>query len=233
MHAISLALLVLFFQRPDVPPPPPVIVVTGSAQVLATPDEATVRLGIVRQSPNAQAAQEQANLVAQEILGAIRKAGVPANQIQTASLVLSPIYAPRSPESREAPRIVAYNATNTVSVRVSNLSMVGAVIDAGLKAGANQLESVQFGLRNDLPAREEALKLAVQEARSKAQVMANALGVNLADVLEASEGGVSIVPLAEAGVGQRFEALSTPTPVSPGQIQVHANVSIRYRISSK
>ena len=230
MHAISFALFLMFVQRSDAPAPPPMLVVTGSAEILVVPDEATVRLGIVRQSTNAQAAQEQANATAQEILNAIGKAGVPANQIQTARLVLSPVYAPR--DSRDAPRIVAYNATNSVSVRVDNLSLVGAVIDAGLKAGANQLDGVQFGLRNDLPSREEALKQAVQEARSKAQVMADTLRVNLLDVLEASEGGVSIMPVAEAGMAQRL-SIAADTPVSPGQIQVHANVTIRYRISPK
>jgi hypothetical protein len=233
MHAISLALFLMFFQRPDAPTAPPVLVVNGSAQILVAPDEATVRLGIVRQAPMAQSAQEQVNTVAKEILAAIGKAGVPANQIQTARLVLSPIYAPRSPESRDAPRIVAYSATNTVSVRIDNLAIVGGVIDAGLKAGANQVEGVQFGLRNDLPSREAALKQAVQEARSKAQVMAEALRVNLAEVLEASEGGVSVVPTAEAGIGRFGLTADVATPVSPGQIQVQANVTIRYRISTK
>jgi uncharacterized protein YggE len=233
MHTVSLALLFIVFQRPEAPQPP-VLVVNGTAQTLVAPDEATVRLGIVRQAPTAQSAQEQANVVAKEILNAIVKLGVMADQIQTARLILSPVYAPRNPESRDAPRIVAYNATNTVSVRLSNLSLVGAVIDAGLKAGANQVEGVQFGLRNDLPAREAALKQAVQEARSKAQVMADALRVNLEEVLEASEGGVSIVPFAETGIAQRVAlAADTSTPVSPGQIQVQANVTIRFRISRK
>jgi uncharacterized protein YggE len=232
MHALPLALLFIVLQRPDAAPSPPVLVVTGTAQVLAMPDEATVRLGIVRQSTNAQAAQEQTNTAAQETLNAIVKLGLPPAQIQTARLVLTPVYAPRNPDSRDVPRIVAYNATNTVSIRVDNLSLVGAVIDAGLKAGANQLEGVQFGLRNELPSRQEALKQAVAEARAKAQVMADALRVNLVEVLEATEGGISIVPLAEASVAQRL-AVSAETPVSPGQIQVHANVTIRYRISTK
>jgi uncharacterized protein len=231
MHATSLALLLIFFQRPDGPPPPPVLVVNGSAQVFVAPDVATVRLGIVRQAPTAQGAQEQANAVAKEILNAIGKVGVSANQIQTARLVLSPVYAPRNPESRDAPRIVAYNATNVVSVRVENLSLVGGVVDAGLKGGANQVEGIQFGLRNDLASRAEALKQAVQEARSKGQVMADALNVNIVEVLEATEGGVSVVPFAEASL-QRM-AVAADTPVSPGQIQVQANVVIRYRISPK
>ena len=235
MQVISFALLMMFFQRADATPPPPAIVVNGSAQVFVAPDEATVRLGIVRQAPTAQAAQDQASVVGKEILAAITKVGVPANQIQTARLVLTPMYAPRGPEARDAPRIVSYNANNTVSVRVENLALVGPVIDAGLKAGANQVEGVQFGLRNDLPSREEAIKQAVQEARGKAQAMADALRVNLAEVLEATEGGISVVPFAEAGFASRMAvaAADASTPVSPGQIQVNANVTVRFRITPK
>jgi uncharacterized protein YggE len=219
-----------FSQRVDPPQQPPALVVNGNSQVFATPDQATVRLGIVRQANNAQMAQEQANQVAQQILKGIAGVGIAPQEIRTARLVLTPVYAPRSPESRDAPRIVAYNATNTVSVRVDNLSLVGPVIDAGLKAGANQLEGVQFGLKNDLPAREQALKEAVAEAQSKAQAMAEALKLRLVDVLEVTEGGVSLFPMAQSAEFSRAAAMDTATPVSPGQLEIRANVTIRYRI---
>src|SRR5262245_49866954 len=119
---------------------PPVIIVTGNAEVRIAPDEATVRLGIVRQAPTAQAAQEQANAAAKSILNAVSQAGTPASDIQTSRLNLSPIFAPRGPESRDAPKIVAYQASNMISVTLENLSLVGPVIDAGFKGGANQLE---------------------------------------------------------------------------------------------
>ena len=214
---------------------PPMLVVTGDGEVTATPDEAYVRLGIVRQAAAAQAAQDQANAVAQQILNEIKKLGVVPEKIQTARLVLSPVYAPRSPESRDAPRIVAYNASNTVTVRLEDLSLVGPVIDAGLKAGANQLEGVQFGLRNEMPSRQQALKQAVNEARGKAEAMAEALHVNLGEVLEVSE-GPSISPRFEAPLGGRVFAAAqadVATPVSPGQLDVSATVTIRYRISQK
>jgi len=233
MYTTLFASLLILIQQPGPPPPPvPVLVVSGNASVMAVPDQAIVRLGIVRQAASAQAAQQQANVAAQEILNAVEKAGVPPNQIQTARLVLTPIYAPRNPDSRDAPRIVAYNAMNTISVRLENLSIVGTVIDAGLKAGANQIEGVGFALRNDLPSRQQALKQAVEEARSKAQTMAEALRVNLLEVLEVSEGGVSIVDRVEPVFASRAAA-ATETPVSPGQIEVRASVTIRYRISSK
>jgi len=233
MHSIILASLLMLIQQPGpLPAPVPALVVNGNASVMAVPDQATVRLGIVRQAASAQASQEQANAVAQEILNAVQRTGVSPNQIQTARLVLAPVYAPRNPDSRDAPRIVAYNAMNTISVRLENLSIIGAVIDAGLKAGANQVEGVGFALRNDLPSRQQALKQAVEEARGKAQTMAEALRVNLVEVLEVSEGGVSIVDRFEPAFATRAAA-AAETPVSPGQIEIRASVTIRYRISAK
>ncbi len=239
MKTIGFAIFLLASVAPSLAqrtegPPPPVLVVTGNAQILTVPDEATVRLGIVRQASAAQPAQDQVNAVAQEILNAIGKVGVSPQQIQTSRLALTPVYAPRGPEARDAPRIVAYSASNVVTVRLENLSLIGPVIDAGLKAGANQLEGVQFGLRDDLPSREQALRQAVSEARSKAQVMAEALHVGLIEVLEVSEGGVSVAPRTEfAGRMAMVADAIAPTPVSAGQLEVHASVTIRYRIGPK
>src|SRR6516165_8591305 len=110
--AFAFAALLLLTQRLELVPAPtgPVLIVTGNGQVTATPDQATVRLGILRQSSVAQTAQEQANVLANEILSAIQKLGVTAAQIKTSRLTLSPVYAPRTSESRDAARIIAYNA---------------------------------------------------------------------------------------------------------------------------
>jgi uncharacterized protein YggE len=85
-----------------------------------------------------------------------------------------------------------------------------------------------------LPRREQALKQAVQEARSKAQVMADALRVNLNEVLEVAEGGVSIMQPQMAMTSRVMTmAADVNTPVSPGEIEVNASVTVRYRISPK
>ena len=213
---------------------PPVIVVSGSAQIEVDPDEATVWLGVVRQENSAQAAQEQANRAAQAVLAEMTKLGIRPQRVQTSRLTLSPVYAPPRPEARDAPRIAAYSASNTVSVELENLAQVGPVIDAGLRAGANQLEGVQFGIKNDLPVRQQALKQAVAEAHVKAESMAEALGVRLNGVQEASESGTSVAPKYQSG-GLAMLAVrdGTPTPVSPGQLEVTATVTVKYFITSR
>lgn len=200
------------------------IVVMGNAQLEATPDEATVRMGVVRQASNAQMAQEQASSAARDILAAIGRLGVPPQKIQTSRLTLTPNY------RGEPPRIASYSASNIIAIELEGLDRVGPVIDAAFTAGANQLEGVRFQLKNDTAVRERALQDAVKEARRKAEVIAEALGVRLAGVLEVSEGGVSIL---ERGAPQGFAGVraAADTPVSPGQLDVNANVTVKYRIA--
>ena len=206
---------------------PSVLTVTGFGEVRIAPDEATVQLGVTRQRETAQEAQEEVNEVAQEILEAVIQLGVRAEHIQTSELRLSPVYTTRRPGSSSEPRVVAYRASNMVSVRLENLSLVGLVIDAAMKAGGNQLQGVHFALRNDLSAREQALKEAVKAASQKAKAISEALDVKIIEVIEVNEGSVSVRRVQP----QRIEAsLAAATPVSPGQLTVSASVTIRYRI---
>ena len=216
----------------------PTLQVRGSAEVRADPDEATVRLGVLAQEPTAREAQARANEIAGGILSGLEGLEIPPSDIQTSELRLHPVYAsppqprPSRPEEPRKPEIVAYQATNVVAARLTDLAKVGPAIDAGLEAGANRLEGVTFGLQNDLPVREEALRLAVREARGKATAIAEALGVELGTVLKVDEGGVSVrLPRFSEGMAMmRAEAATATTPVAAGQITVSAEVSIRYRI---
>ncbi|HSS49232.1 MAG TPA: SIMPL domain-containing protein [Thermoanaerobaculia bacterium] len=223
--------------RPGGGPPPdaiPTLTVSGSGQARVAPDEAHVRLGVVAQAPTARAVQDQVNRIANAVLEAIRKVGIPAEDVQTSGLSLSPLYSQvRQGNENQAPKITGYQANNTVTVRVGDLAKTGPVIDAGLGAGANSLEGVDFGLRNDEAARAQALADAARAARAKAETLAKALGVRLGEILEVAEGGVSVSPPPSPRYGMaRMEAASmAPTPVSAGQVGVEASVTLRYRIS--
>ncbi|HEX9944382.1 MAG TPA: SIMPL domain-containing protein [Thermoanaerobaculia bacterium] len=214
----------------------PVLTVSGTGEARVAPDEAMVRLGVIAQAPTARAAQDQVNRAAGAVLEAIRKLGIKAEDIQTSGLSLSPLYSQgrRGEEEQQAPRITGYQANNTVTVRVEDLTKVGPVIDAGLGAGANTLDGVSFGLRNDEAARAQALADAAKKARAKAQTLAQALGLRLGEILEVAEGGVSISPppyppyLKGRAVA---ELAAADTPVAAGQVGVEASVTIRYRIS--
>jgi uncharacterized protein len=215
----------------------PSLVVAGRGEARAAPDEATVRLGVLAQAPTAGAAQQQANQAVTALLRAVRGLGVRQEQIRTSELSLSPVFAPVRPqagaaaEEPQGPRIVGYQASNTVTVTLDKLDQVGAVVDAGLGAGANRLEGVAFGLRHDEAARQAALRDAAAQARGKAAALAAAMRVRLVEVLEVREEGT-------AAPQPRFEAMrmsaagvGAATPVASGQVDVSAAVTVRYRIA--
>lgn len=222
--------------RPEVPPylpstPVPVLTVSGDGEARVAPDEATVRLGMLAQAPTARAVQEEVNRTVNAVLAAVRKLGVPAEQIQTSELNLNPVYAQNRGNEGE-PRIAGYQASNVVTILLRKLDQVGPVIDAGLGAGANRLDGVSFGLRDDQGARAQALTEAVAAARAKAQALAQALKLRLVRILEVAEGGVQVTPQPMMKSRVMMQAgMAESTPVAAGQVGVNATVTVRWEIA--
>lgn len=209
---------------------PATLTATGVGEVAVRPDRAVVRLGATAQATTAVAAQGQVDEVMQRALAAIRQAGIPEEHVQTTGLALYPVYSqPAHDAANEegfTPTIVAYRAGNTVRVQVDHLPLVGTVIDAGIGAGANQLEGLSFELRDDTAVRAEALRLATRNARQKATALAEAAEVRLLAVQRIAEGD-GAVPL-QRDMRASFEMAAVA--VEPGQVRVQASVTLTYRI---
>jgi len=211
---------------------PPVLRVSASAEVSVQPDHAIVRLGVLADAADAASAQNQVNETMQRVLDAMRGIDVPDQALRTEDLSLYPVYGNHRPVDRDVPQepqIVGYRASNVVSVEVTELARIGEVIDAGIGAGANQLQGISFGARNDAGARAEAMKLAVEEARIQANAIAGALGMRIVGVREVVAGEYNVrppMPFAEA----RLAADIASTPVQPGQVDITANVSVTYAL---
>ena len=158
----------------------PTLTVFGRGEVSVAPDMAVVRLGAVAQADRADTAQNRVNATAREILKRIGALGIPEEKIATSQLTLSPVYRSRSKGSAEEPSetaIIGYRAGNIVRVTVDDLKILGKVVDAGLSAGANRVEGISFDLKDDGESRLRALAIAAQDARSKAERIAGAMGV--------------------------------------------------------
>jgi uncharacterized protein len=209
------------------------LTVTGTGEAMAAPDRAVVRLGATAQAAEAAAAQLNVNDIIEKALSQIENAGIAKRSIRTSGLTLTPIYAPQKPDRATEPRVVAYRAGNVVEVTVEDIKLVGKAIDAGLGAGANRLEGVTFGLKDDLPQRNIALKKAVEEARAKAQTIARSLDISLGGVREVVEGGVHILPQERFAASRAMIAADgMQTPVEPGEVRVQASVTIHYDIGA-
>jgi uncharacterized protein YggE len=109
-------------------------------------------------------------------------------------------------------------------VTVNDINAAGSVIDTATQAGATRIDGLRFGLRDEEPARAQALRAAGQKARAKADAIAIGLSVRLGAVLMAEE-GVSVRP-----VGADRTAQATATPVEPGTLEVQATVTLDVEI---
>lgn len=212
-------------------PSPPFLTVNGNGSVSVEPDQAYVRIGVETEAASARDAQRETNRVGTAILNAVRELDIAPEAVQTSRLQLTPVYERTPPREERAPRVVGYRATNTVSVRLWDLSRIGPVVDAAIAAGANRIEGIELGLRDDGAARRLALSAAVEDAREKAQTIARTLDVTLGPVLEIIDHGISVPPLAFREAGGAM-ALQAATPISTGEVTVSASLMIRYRIDS-
>ena len=205
----------------------PSIVVTGNGIVRADPDVAYVRLGVTSRARNAREAQAQTNAAIAKFYDALAALRIDRKDIQTSQLTLNPYY---ENQPNQMPRIAGYEASNVLTVRLTDFSKIGPVIDAGVDTGVNNMQGVSFGIVDDTRARLEALRNATREARAKAEAIASALGVQLGDVLMVNEGGGYIPPMPMYDRGMVAEMKSEGAIVSPGQMDVNANVTIRFAI---
>jgi uncharacterized protein len=212
------------------------IAATGTARVERVPDYVDVMVGSVSVDKTAGAAHAASIKAMDAAVAAIKALKLEAEDLQTGTVDLSPRYERRNSDD-EAPRIVGYSASITLRVRTSDLKAVSRIIDAALAAGCNRVDYVQFGIKEAIAAREEAVKLATQAARRKAVVMAEALDLHITRVVEASTtsqqwggwyGGNRISQMANVAGQGGGQGEGSGESVVPGKIEVWADATIRF-----
>jgi uncharacterized protein len=212
-------------------PSRPSIRTSGEATVTAKPDRAIIDLGVVAQAQTAQAAAAQNATRLDAVLREVKSAAGPGAEIKTISYSLDPNY--RYPKPGGPPEIAGYTARNVVEVTTDTLDSVGKIIDSATKAGANNIERLQFTLKDEQPAKTRALRDAAAKARANAEAIAGALGVKIAGVLFAEEEAGAPQPIrpmfARAAMAETMAA--PPTPVAAGTLEIHGTVTLTVEIT--
>jgi uncharacterized protein len=200
--------------------------VTGDSIVQAQPDTAILSISVVSQAKRALDAQQDNANKSDAVVRALKSAAGAGAEIKTSGYSLQPqrVYKEGVP-----PAITGYEARNSVTVILSDLTKVGAVIDAASQAGANDVGSISFTLRKDRPAKDQALADATREAVNKAQIIAQALGGRVVRVVEVQEEGVQRPrPIYEATAGlQSMRAgIAASTPIEVGTLDITSRVQL-------
>ncbi len=204
------------------------ITVNGEGSVFAVPDMAVITMGASSESETAKEAMDQTSDITAAILDQLAQAGVAARDIQTSDLSLNPLWSNRS-SSDSRPRIDGYQASNRVTVRVRELANLGIILDAVLSDGANQLGGLQFTLSEPEPLMNEARVKAVADARARAELFANAAGVELGPLLSLSESGARAPRPEMFGMARSADS---EVPVAQGETELRASVTLVYEIVS-
>lgn len=206
-------------------PPQRTIIVTGEGEVLAKPDQARIAAAVVDQAPTAEAAAEENATAMNRVLMAIAALGIPPNRIQTSNYSVQPQYSTATVTVNRS--ITGYQATNQLTITVDDLTKLGAVSDTLVRNGANQLGGMVFTIADPKPLADRARIAAVDDARTKAQTLANAAGVRLGPLLTIQEGPGVLRPTPFAAP-RALEAAQTPIAI--GEQPIIVAVTLTYTI---
>ncbi len=219
-------------QQPAIPAPIPQIVATARGEVKVVPDRANIQISVQTRGETAAAAAAENARKQKAVIDALRALGIDAKDIATSGYN---VYPEQRYEPNKEPVIVGYNVTNTLSVELKSINMVGQAIDAALGKGANMISSLQFFASNTDAARQQAIAMAVQKARSDADAAAKAAGGSITGVLEITVGAYyAPVPRPmELRVKGAVAAQAADTPISAGDQTVAVDVTTRWQFSAK
>lgn len=202
------------------------IVVTGSATVSGAPDTAMVTLSVVTEAATAGDALTGNSTDTTRLIDAVKAAGVAAADVQTSGFSVYPRYADRTDDDAP-PRIAGYTVRNGVSVRVREVGKLGELLDAAVRAGANQIDGVAFTIEDDTTLRDQAREGAVRDARRKADLFAAAADAKAGRVLAMSEMTAEMAPRPM----MRMAAEAAPSvPVEAGSVELSAEITVIFSL---
>ena len=196
------------------------ITVTGNGTVDGTPDRASFDFGVTSRGATAAEALNGNSSDARAIIEALKRAGIDSADIQTTQVSLWP------QTSSDGTRIIGYQASNSVQVTAA-LGRAGTLVDAAVRAGANNVDGPNLDTADKSSLYSEALKRAIGDAKVKAQAIADGAGLTLGTLEKVSEGGNATPPVPMYAAG----TAAASVPIEAGTQQIQASVTVTYSAS--
>jgi uncharacterized protein YggE len=207
----------------------PSITVAGQGEVQVRPDVANVTVGVTTEAAAAATALQENNQRMAQLLKTLREHNIPDKDVQTSSFNVSPKQS-YDRERREPPKIVGYTVTNQVSVKVAEVARLGAILDAIVQAGGNQIHGIGFSLAEPKTYLDQARRKAMADARARAELYAGEAAVKLGAPLLIQEQSAVVPRPVFLGAQMRGVAAAAEVPISQGEQTVTAQVSVTYAI---
>lgn len=202
--------------------------IVASGESRQTPDIAVINAGVVTEAPTASAALAENNQRMRSVFRALTAAGIDERDIQTASINLNPRY---DYSERNEPRLLGYTASNQLSVRFREIENAGAILDALVAQGVNQINGPSLQIDSLDAALDEARRDAIRKARERAELYADALGMRVVRIVAVSEAGAARPPMVMANRAMAMDAVEeSGARIAPGEQRLTANVSVTFEL---
>ncbi len=200
--------------------------VQGEGVVAMTPDVAFIDAGVVTTGATAREALARNAEMMNKVFATLQDRGVAERDMQTANLSLSPQY-DRRREAEDPLRILGYNVTNRLHLKIRDLASLGEILDAVVSSGINEISGPTFQVDDPSDAREEARVMAVQDAMAKAATLSETAGASLGAVITLTENSSYGVQPQQRTM-MMMEAAATP--IAAGELEIRVTVSAVFRI---
>jgi uncharacterized protein YggE len=206
------------------------ISVVGSGSASTQPDIAYVTVGVRTEAEEASEALSQNNQQMNDLIDTLLEAGLSTQDIRTQTINLFPQYS-NEPNQTGQLEVIGYTATNTVEVRVSDIAEVGQILDTAVQQGSNLIENIRFDVSDSTEPLQQAREAAFNDARQKAEQLAELAGVQLGQVNAIYETS-SQPPVPFATEGRAFAA-DQAVPVEPGTQDVQVSLQVTWEIAAE
>lgn len=205
----------------------PVIVTHGQASVKRAPDQAWVSVAAETRAASSAEAQRTAADAMTAVMAAITKTGLPADAVRTTGYSLQPDMQYKNGRAR----VRGYIARNQIEARVDDLTKLPAVLDAAGSSGATTIAGLRFEIKNRAAVERDALRLAVEDAMARARAIAAGAAAQIGPIVRIDEEPQMGPPVyAVQKMTMTATAGGAETPISPGEIEVRAQVAVTVSI---
>ena len=201
--------------------------VVAQGTVKRVPDVAIISAGVITTARDAKSAMASNATAMARVLGALRSAGVAERDMATAQIGLSPQY--RYVEN-QPPVVTGYQANNSVTVRFRDIAKSGAILDALVSAGANQINGPTLTIDKPEAAQDEARADAIKTARARAELYARAAGLTVKRIVAISETSTMSGPPPMPYVRAQMADASAKSEVVPGEQDVGVSVNVTFEL---
>ncbi|KAB7770079.1 SIMPL domain-containing protein [Xanthomonas maliensis] len=202
--------------------------VSTEAEAKRVPDIATLSAGVVTQASDGNAAMRQNAEQMSKVMAAVKAAGIADKDVQTSGINLSPQY---TYKQNEAPRINGYEARNSVTLKVRDITRLGKVLDALVAQGANDINGPSFSIDQPEPVYDEARAAALKKAQARAETYAKSLGLKVRRIVSISEGrSGGVRPMVMMASAMRSAKAEMDTPVAPGESTLSINLDVTFEL---